>query len=189
VRAFNVTRGTFGRQAGGAGSEFTSEAEVPRMEQLQRNPTRRRAEQAPASRPAAPAGRARRAGVNLVAARAVASALVIATGAIHLYLYQDGYSAVPTIGRLFLANFVVGVVLGLAILLRGRPAWSLLGAGFCLGTLGGFLVSVHWGLFGYQETLSGAWQERAAVVEVAGAIACGVVTIWTLRARPGRSAA
>src|SRR5204862_5210855 len=105
----------------------------------------------------------------------VAAGLVVATGAIHLYLYRDGFSAVPTIGRLFLANFVVGLFLGLAILLRGRSAWSLLGAGFCLGTLAGFLISVHWGLFGYQETLSGAWQERAAVVEIAGAIACAVV--------------
>jgi len=156
------------------------------MEQLQRNPTRPPAERSRESRPAAPAERHGRAGANLVALRAVASALVIATGAIHLYLYQDGFSSLPAIGRLFLANFAVAVVLGLAILLRGRPVWSLLGAGFCLGTLGAFLVSVHWGLFGYQETLSGAWQARAAVAEVAGAVACGVVTIWTLAARPGR---
>lgn len=158
------------------------------MEQLQRNPTRRPPERA-GDRRAAPSERRGRAGANVVAARAVAAVLVIATGAIHLYLYRDGFSAVPTIGRLFLANFAVGVVLGLAILLRGRPIFGLLGAGYCLGTLCAFLVSVHWGLFGYQETLSGAWQERAAVVEVAGAIACLVVAVWALRARPDRSAA
>ena len=144
------------------------------MEQLQRNQTR----QADDRRDAA-AGRAPRTSVNQVAARVVAAALVIATGAIHLYLYQDGFSALPTIGRLFLANFVVAVVLGLAVLVRGRWIWGLLGAGFCLGTLAGFLVSVHWGLFGYQETLSGAWQQRAAAVEIAGAVACLAVTAWT----------
>ncbi len=158
------------------------------MEQLQRNPTRRPPERA-GDRHAAASERGGRAGANLVATRAVAAVLVIATGAIHLYLYQDGFSAVPTIGRLFLGNFAVGIVLGLAMLLRGRPIWGLAGAGFCLGTLGGFLVSVHWGLFGYQETLSGAWQERAAVVEVAGAIACLVVAVWARRARLDRSAA
>ena len=153
------------------------------MEQLQRNQARKADERRDAA-----AGRAPRTSVNQVAARVVAAALVFATGAIHLYLYQDGFSSVPTIGRLFLANFVVAVVLGLAILVRGRAVWSLLGAGFCLGTLAGFLVSVHWGLFGYQETLSGAWQERAAVVEVAGAIACAVLTAWLLRVRRGRPA-
>ena len=155
------------------------------MEQLQRD--RERQAQRADGRQAAPSGARTRTSVNLVAARAVAAGLVVATGAIHLYLYRDGFSAVPTIGRLFLANFVVGVVLGLAILLRGRVAWSLLGAGFCLATLAGFLISVHWGLFGYRETLSGAWQERAAVVEIAGAIACAVVAAWELRIRPRRS--
>ena len=152
------------------------------MEQLQRD-RERRAERAGGRQRARP-GATTRASINLVAARAVAAALVAATGAIHLYLYRDGFSALPTIGRLFLANFVVGVVLGLAILLRGRVAWSILGAGFCLATLAGFLISVHWGLFGYQETMSGAWQERAAVVEIAGAIACAAVAVWARRTRP-----
>jgi hypothetical protein len=156
------------------------------MEQLQRNQARQPATAADERRDAA-VGRRPRASVNLVAARVVAAALVIATGAIHLYLYQDGFSSVPTIGRLFLANFVVAAVLGVAILVRGRAFWSLLGAGFCLGTLVAFLVSVHWGLFGYRESLSGAWQEGAAAVEVAGAVACACLTIWLLRARRDRS--
>jgi hypothetical protein len=104
------------------------------------------------------------------ALRAVGAALVIATGAIHLYLYQDSYSGVPTIGRLFVANFAVGLVLGLVILATARRVWPVLGAAFCLGTLAAFLISVQWGLFGFQETLRGAWQERAAVVEIAGGL-------------------
>jgi hypothetical protein len=144
------------------------------MEQLQRNQARKADERRDAA-----AGPAPRASVNQVAARVVAAALVIATGAIHLYLYQDGFSSIPTIGPLFLANVAAAVVLGLAVLVRGRWIWSLLGAGFCLGTLGAFLVSVHWGLFGYQETLSGAWQQRAAAFEIAGAIACLALAIWT----------
>ena len=156
------------------------------MKQLQRDRAGQTAVRAD-DRRAAEGGHPR-AGANLVALRVIGALLVAATGAIHLYLYRDGFSSVPTIGRLFLANFVVAVVLGLAILVRGRAFWSLLGAGFCLGTLAGFLVSVHWGLFGYQETLSGAWQERAAVVEVAGAIACAVLTVCLLRVRRGRGA-
>jgi hypothetical protein len=104
----------------------------------------------------------------------VTAALVIATGAIHLYLYRLYFHRIATIGPLFLANFAVGVVLGVLILRRPGPLWSAIGAFFCLATLGAFLISVHWGLFGYHERLSGTWQERAAVVEIAGTIAGAV---------------
>lgn len=106
--------------------------------------------------------------VAAVAAQFVTAALVVATGTIHFYLYHHYFSTVPTIGRLFLLNFVTSLVLGGVILVFRAPWWSLIGAGFCLATLGAFLVSVHWGLFGYQETLNGAWQQRAAAVEIAG---------------------
>jgi hypothetical protein len=157
------------------------------MEQLRPNRTRQAADRGHDSSAVAES-RDPRAAANLVALRVVGAVLVVATGAIHLYLYRDGFSSVPTIGGLFLTNFVVAVVLGLAILLRGRAFWSLLGAGFCLGTLVAFIVSVHWGLFGYQETLTGAWQERAVVVEVAGAVVCAGLTVTLLRGHRGLSA-
>lgn len=118
-----------------------------------------------------------------IAARLVAGGLVIATGAIHLYLYRSGFSGIPTIGRLFLANFIVALVLGALVIFRSSPWWSGLGAVFCVATLGGFLISVQWGLFGYQETLHGTWQTRAAAVEVAGAVAGAVAAV--LASRPG----
>jgi hypothetical protein len=104
----------------------------------------------------------------------VTAALVIATGAIHFYLYRLYFHRIATIGPLFLANFAVGVLLGVLILRRPGPLWSAIGALFCLATLGAFLISVHWGLFGYHERLSGTWQERAAVVEIAGTLAGAV---------------
>jgi hypothetical protein len=73
------------------------------------------------------------------------------------------------------------------VLVRGRWIWGLLGAGFCLGTLVAFLISVRWGLFGYRETLSGAWQQRAAAVEIAGTIAGLALMSWAFRARRGGS--
>jgi hypothetical protein len=150
------------------------------MEQLQRHTTRTATGRYRRDAAGRDTGRS---GGLLLAGRAVASVLIVATGAIHLYLYQDGFSSIPTIGRLFLVNGVVAVVLGAALLARGRPIWSLLGAGFCLTTLAAFLISVHWGLFGHRETLHGAWQERAAAVEIAGAAAAGLVTVALLRGR------
>jgi hypothetical protein len=108
------------------------------------------------------------------AVRVTAAFLVAATGVIHLYLYQDYFSSVATIGPLFLANLAAGVVLAVLMLRDGRRLWVLAGGAFCLLTLGAFLVSVHWGLFGYNESLGGPWQERAGAVEVAGAIACAL---------------
>jgi hypothetical protein len=107
-----------------------------------------------------------------LAVRIIGAVLVAATAAIHLYLYDHGYSSVPTIGRLFLVNVAAGALLGLLIALRGGRLWPLIGAAFCAGTLGAFLWSAESGLFGFHETLHGTWQDRAAIVEVAGVIIC-----------------
>ncbi len=116
--------------------------------------------------------------------RATAALLVAATGVIHLYLYQDYFSTVATIGPLFLLNFATGIALGALIVCSRGQLWPVAGCAFCLVTLGALLVSVHWGLFGYHETLSGAWQERAVAIEIAGAIACALALML-----PGREAA
>jgi hypothetical protein len=115
------------------------------------------------------------------AVQSLGAALVVATGVVHHYLYHDYFSAVPTIGRLFLANFVAGVILGALLLLRRGWIWPLLGAGYCAGTLAAFLWSVQWGLFGYHETLRGSWQDRAAVIEIAGVLVCLAATLLTSR--------
>ena len=55
--------------------------------------------------------------------RVAGAGLLITTGAIHLDLYLTGYRTIPTIGWLFLL----------------------------LATLGGYLLSVWTGLFGFRE--------------------------------------
>jgi hypothetical protein len=119
--------------------------------------------------------------------RFLAAACVGAVGAVHLYLYEDGFSAVPTIGRLFLANVVTGACLAVMLLVdRRRWVWAALAAAYCVATLGSFLWSVEFGLFGYQETLRGAWQERAAAIEIAGAVLSAAAAILAARAQPAR---
>ena len=116
--------------------------------------------------------------------RVLAAACVSAVGAVHLYLYEDGFSAVPTIGRLFLANAIAAACIALVLLVdRRRWIWSALAAAYCIATLGSFLWSVQFGLFGYQETLRGAWQERAAVIEIAGAVLSMAAAILAARAQ------
>jgi predicted lipoprotein with Yx(FWY)xxD motif len=101
--------------------------------------------------------------------RVAGAGLLIATGAIHLDLYLTGYRTIPTIGWLFLLQVIAAFALGLAVLVTGgRPATAgraviagrpaivgrlaaAAGACFALATLGGYLLSIWTGLFGFQE--------------------------------------
>jgi predicted lipoprotein with Yx(FWY)xxD motif len=104
--------------------------------------------------------------------RVAGAGLLIATGAIHLDLYLTGYRTIPTIGWLFLLQVIAAFALGLAVLVTGGRfimAGRLVaaaGAGFALATLGGYLLSVWIGLFGFREVRTTAGIV-AGVIEVA----------------------
>ena len=117
--------------------------------------------------------------------RVVGSGLLIATAAIHLDLYLTGYRTIPTIGWLFLLQVIAAFALGLAVLAipRRRPAEVLAsrlaaaaGAGFALATLGGYLLSVWTGLFGFKEVRTGAGI-GAGLVEVAAFVALAALAL------------
>jgi predicted lipoprotein with Yx(FWY)xxD motif len=103
--------------------------------------------------------------------RVAGSGLLIATAAIHLDLYLTGYRTIPTIGWLFLLQVIAAFGLGLAVLvipsrfaIASRLA-AAAGAGFALATLGGYLLSVWTGLFGFKEVRTTAGIV-AGIVEV-----------------------
>jgi predicted lipoprotein with Yx(FWY)xxD motif len=81
----------------------------------------------------------------------VGAALLVAAGAIHLDLYLTGYRTIPTIGPLFLLQVIAAFVLAAAILVTGNWLIAGLGAGFAVSTLGGYLLSLWVGLFGFTE--------------------------------------
>src|SRR6201981_1218213 len=89
--------------------------------------------------------------------RVAGSGLLIAAGEIHLDLYLTGYRTIPVIGWLFLLQVIAAFGLGLAVLAPGgRPVIASRlaaagAAGFALATLGGYLLSVWAGLFGFRE--------------------------------------
>jgi predicted lipoprotein with Yx(FWY)xxD motif len=117
--------------------------------------------------------------------RLVGSGLLIATAAIHLDLYLTGYRTIPTIGWLFLLQVIAAFGLGLAVLATpsrlaaGVPARRLAaaaGAGFALATLGGYLLSVWTGLFGFKEVRTGAGI-AAGLIEVAAFVALAALAL------------
>jgi hypothetical protein len=118
--------------------------------------------------------------------RVLGAVAVLATGAVHLHQYYGPYQAIPTIGTLFVVNFVAATVIGVALLaplehVAGR--WA--GAVLALATAGGIAlaagsfvlltISERTPLWGFQEP----GYDPAAIsfsrqTEVVAAISLGV---------------
>jgi predicted lipoprotein with Yx(FWY)xxD motif len=130
--------------------------------------------------------------------RVSGAGLLIATAAIHLDLYVTGYRTIPTIGWLFLLQVIAAFGLGLAVLaigggpvkggrlVMGGQLAAAAGAGFALATLGGYLLSVWIGLFGFKEVRTTAGVV-AGLIEVAAFAVLAALTL-TLAATPAAAA-
>ena len=115
--------------------------------------------------------------------RVAGGALLAATAGIHLDLYLTGYRSVPTIGWLFLLQVVAAFGLALAVLVSGSQLAAAAGAGFALATLGGYLLSVWIGLFGFKEVRTTAGI-AAGVIEIAAFAVLGVLAATPPASRP-----
>jgi hypothetical protein len=120
----------------------------------------------------------------ILSVRVVGAALLVACGWIHLHLWLDGYRDIPWIGPLFLANAVLAGLAALAVLLtpaRWLPWASLLAGLLQLGTLGGLLLSLTVGLFGFFESPSAPLVVQTILVEAAGFLVLagyGATELW-----------
>jgi hypothetical protein len=107
------------------------------------------------------------AGAMATAAFVVGGLLVIWLSYIHFHLWQSlGYRKIPTIGGLFLFQSVAGLFIGLTIIWVRRVWVAVLGAGFALATLVGFLLSVEKGLFGFTDSWSAPFADLAFILEI-----------------------
>lgn len=99
----------------------------------------------------------------VTAARTLGALALLLIGGIHYQQYRYAfYSSVPTIGPLFLLNFVAGAALGLYLIVPVRPRLgrfgklldqmaALAGLGVAAGSLVALLISEHTPLFGFME--------------------------------------
>ena len=98
------------------------------------------------------------------------STLVVASSVVHFELWDDhGYRNIPTIGPLFLIQAVVGVLLALGTSVTRGVLLVLAEAGFALSTAAGLIISVNFGLFGWQDSMSAPYSGLALSVELAAA--------------------
>lgn len=136
-----------------------------------------------------PGSRAKAASLPLgMLLRMTGTGLLWATAAMHLDLYLTGYQRIPTIGPLFLFQIVVAFALGGLLLVTPSRLAAAAGAGFALSTLGGYLLTVQFGLFGFREVRTTAGIV-AGVIEVAAfavlAIYAAVPSFAAQRTKPG----
>ena len=120
-----------------------------------------------------------------LALRIAGAGLLAATAATHLDLYLTGYQTIPTIGWLFLLQVIAGFGLAVAVLASGRRIVAAAGAGFAAATLGGYLLSVWAGLFGFTEAPTTAGI-TAGMIEIAALAVLGVAAaVPVARPQPG----
>lgn len=97
-----------------------------------------------------------------LAARALGALSLLAVGAVHLQQYHTIYHAIPTIGTLFLLNFVGATAVGLALLApteRALGRWgdpivallALAGIGQAATSFVFLLIAERTPLFGFME--------------------------------------
>jgi hypothetical protein len=136
--------------------------------------------------------------------RTLGAVALLVVGGVHYQQYHyDFYSAVPTIGPLFLANFVLATVLGLFLLSPRRAPGhlgttldrlaALAGLGLAAGAFAGLLVSEHTPLFGFSEhgyrfAIILALVSEAVVMVTLALFLIGELTRTRLAAPPSRPA-
>jgi hypothetical protein len=111
--------------------------------------------------------------------------LVLLSGLIHLKLYGS-YKGISVIGPLFLAQGIVGILLAVALGVFRRLWLVLAGAGFCIATAAGLLISVNFGLFGFQDSLAVPYATSSLIEEFIGGAVLLVTAAVFLAGRPWR---
>jgi predicted lipoprotein with Yx(FWY)xxD motif len=111
-----------------------------------------------------------------LALRVSGAGLLAASAGIHLDLYLTGYRSIPVIGWLFLLQVIAGFVLAAVVLATRSRLAAAAGAAFALSTLGGYLLSVWIGLFGFTEVRTTAGI-AAGLIEVAAFAALALAAV------------
>jgi hypothetical protein len=95
----------------------------------------------------------------------IGAVLLVLSAVIHLHLWAEGYQHIPTIGPLFLLQGVVGIIVAAVVALLRRLIVLAGAAIFAIGTIGGLLLSVFVGLFGFQDSLGAPYATASLVIE------------------------
>jgi hypothetical protein len=110
-------------------------------------------------------------GLAATGAFVIGALLVLWSAYIHFHLWNetDGYRHIPTIGPLFLAQSIGGLVVAIVVVAVRRVWAAIVGAGYGISTLVGFLLTVGLtkGLFNFKESWSAPFADQGFAIEIA----------------------
>jgi hypothetical protein len=123
--------------------------------------------------------------------RTLGGLALLVVGAVHFQQYQyEFYSKIPTIGPLFLANFVAATALGVFLLVPiRRPSRlrtlvdevaALSGLAVAAGAFVGLLISEQTPLFGFMEH---GYRFAIVLALVSEGVAIAMLTVFVVRGR------
>jgi hypothetical protein len=105
-------------------------------------------------------------GATMTAAFIAGGILINWLSCIHFHLWDIGYRHIATIGPLFLLQSIAGLLIGLLVIATRRVYTAVVGIGFALATMVGFLISVEHGLFGFKQSWAAPFAGLAFTVEI-----------------------
>lgn len=114
------------------------------------------------------------------------AALLIASGSIHLDLWNIAYRHVHILGPLFLLQVIAAFVLAVIILVTRHVLAVLAGLGLVLGTIAGFILVLTVGLFGFKLTFISAEAWTVLIVEAVAIVTLAATARLLLPRRTGR---
>jgi hypothetical protein len=108
--------------------------------------------------------------------------LMIASGLIHLHLWDIAYRHVKTLDQLFLVQVIAALVLALALLVSRRLLVVLASLLLMAGTIVGFLLARSVGIFGFKLTFSSGLANTVLIIEIAAVILLAITALLMRRA-------
>jgi hypothetical protein len=106
---------------------------------------------------------------------------VAVSALIHFHLWSTGYRDIPTIGPLFVLQAIVGLVAAVAVAVTRHPWVAAASALFVASTIGGLVLSVEVGLFGFTDSFSAPYATTSLIVESAAVVVLAVAAVTTRR--------
>jgi hypothetical protein len=116
--------------------------------------------------------------------RVISAILLLAIGAIHLFLVASGTGGI--LGVMFVLNGIAGIVLAIAILsLRGRlqTVAIVFGLLFALASLAALLLALTVSLFGITETWDYMLVPQTVALDAIAVVVLAITTLIALRRR------
>ena len=111
--------------------------------------------------------------------------LLVASGLIHLHLWDIAYRHVATLDVLFLVQVALCALAAVALLVTRHLLVVLAAAALMAGTIVGFVLARTVGIFGFKLAFSSGLADTVLAVEAAGVLMLAL-TGWLQRRRVSR---